>query len=239
MNQFDDLPPHLRQLGHELVAAAEHRNEVRRRPARRWRPTRPLALGIATAAVAIPGVAFAATEMISANQVATGLAAANAALVGTHPSCTVVQANAEYRCTLPDAPSASHPAQFSVMERPGGGGIMVEIADHGQTQAVRMRGGVLPDYAHVLSAAEEIARENRSDAKTVTTRTTASVPTPVTNWTGTIELTVDATRHVIGACRASSRTGTEWDCYIGEAAVTHRLIAKGLLGQYAPTPTVG
>jgi hypothetical protein len=33
--------------------------------------------------------------------------------------------------------------------------------------------------------------------------------------------------------------GTEWECYIGQAAVTQKIIGAGFLGQYSPTPGVG
>lgn len=61
----------------------------------------------------------------------------------------------------------------------------------------------------------------------------------VSDWLGTVEPTVDATKHVNGGCRSLSSAGTEWECYIGRAAVDQQLIGAGFLGQYAPTPGVG
>jgi hypothetical protein len=60
-----------------------------------------------------------------------------------------------------------------------------------------------------------------------------------TDWSGTVEPTVDATKHVNGGCRAQNASGTEWECYIGQAAVQHGIIGQSFLGQYAPAPGVG
>ncbi|HZL55385.1 MAG TPA: hypothetical protein VFC22_07125 [Solirubrobacteraceae bacterium] len=55
----------------------------------------------------------------------------------------------------------------------------------------------------------------------------------------TVEPTVDATKHVNGGCRAIDAAATSWECYIGQAAVTQKIIGAGFLGQYAPAPGVG
>jgi hypothetical protein len=56
---------------------------------------------------------------------------------------------------------------------------------------------------------------------------------------GTVEPTVDATRHVKGGCHSLRSDGREWECYIGRAAVDQQIIGAGLLGEYAPSPGVG
>jgi len=56
---------------------------------------------------------------------------------------------------------------------------------------------------------------------------------------GTVEPTVDKTRHVNGGCRSLRADGREWSCYIGEEAVRQRIIGAGFLGEYAPSPGVG
>jgi hypothetical protein len=61
----------------------------------------------------------------------------------------------------------------------------------------------------------------------------------VSDWKGTVEPTVDASRHVNGGCRSLDSAGTEWRCYIGQAAVDQRIIGRGFLGEYAPGPGVG
>ena len=65
-------------------------------------------------------------------------------------------------------------------------------------------------------------------------------PAPeVSDWKGTVEPTVDTTKHVNGGCRSLSSDGRTWRCYIGEAAVEQEIIGEGFLGEYAPTPGVG
>jgi hypothetical protein len=68
----------------------------------------------------------------------------------------------------------------------------------------------------------------------------ANAPAPeVSDWKGTVEPTVDASKHVNGGCRSLSSDGTEWQCYIGKAAVDQQIIGPGFLGEYAPSPGVG
>jgi hypothetical protein len=68
----------------------------------------------------------------------------------------------------------------------------------------------------------------------------ARPPAPeVSDWKGTVEPTVDATKHVNGGCRSLNSAGTEWQCYIGQAAVEQRIVGPGFLGEYAPSPGRG
>jgi hypothetical protein len=68
----------------------------------------------------------------------------------------------------------------------------------------------------------------------------AKAPKPeVSDWKGTVEPTVDATKHVNGGCRSLNSGGTEWECYIGQAAVDQQIIGSGFLGSAAPAPGVG
>jgi hypothetical protein len=68
----------------------------------------------------------------------------------------------------------------------------------------------------------------------------ARPPAPeVDDWKGTVEPTVDATKHVNGGCRSQNSAGTEWRCYIGEEAVRQQIIGPGFLGEFAPYPGVG
>ena len=68
----------------------------------------------------------------------------------------------------------------------------------------------------------------------------AHAPAPeVSDWMGTVEPTVDATKHVNGGCRSLASDGREWQCYIGEEAVKQRIIGRDFLDEYAPTPGVG
>lgn len=58
-------------------------------------------------------------------------------------------------------------------------------------------------------------------------------------WKGTVEPSVDATKHVNGGCRSLAQDGREWECYIGQAAVDQQIIGQSLLGEFAPAPGVG
>ncbi len=65
-------------------------------------------------------------------------------------------------------------------------------------------------------------------------------PAPeVSDWKGTVEPTVDATKHVNGGCRSLTSDGRQWRCYIGQAAVDQQIIGPDFLGEYAPSPGVG
>jgi hypothetical protein len=67
-----------------------------------------------------------------------------------------------------------------------------------------------------------------------------AIPNPeVSDLKGTVEPTVDATKHVNGGCRSLTSDGREWQCYIGQAAVDQQIIGAGFLGEYAPSPGVG
>jgi hypothetical protein len=68
----------------------------------------------------------------------------------------------------------------------------------------------------------------------------AKPPAPeVSDWKGTVEPTVDATKHVNGGCRSLRSDGLQWECYLGQAAVDQQIISQGFLGQFAPAPGHG
>ena len=68
----------------------------------------------------------------------------------------------------------------------------------------------------------------------------AKAPAPeVSDWKGTVEPSVDASKHVNGGCRSLRSDGREWQCYIGQAAVDQKIIGPALLGEYAPAPGQG
>lgn len=133
---------------------------------------RRIAVTVAVAVVAVPGVAIAADALLSPDQVASSLSSGTLALLGTHPSCTTVQDGVEYHCVLSSVPTN--------------------------------QGGP-----------------------------------PANQWLNTVEPSVGADQHVNGGCRAQNQAGTEWECYLGEAAVTQKIIGQGFLGAYAPGPGVG
>ena len=53
------------------------------------------------------------------------------------------------------------------------------------------------------------------------------------DWKGTVEPTVDATKHVNGGCRSLASDGTEWQCYLGQEAVDQQIIGQQFLGEYS------
>ncbi|HEX7625580.1 MAG TPA: hypothetical protein VF379_00880 [Gaiellaceae bacterium] len=68
----------------------------------------------------------------------------------------------------------------------------------------------------------------------------AKAPAPeVSDWLGTVEATVDQTQHVNGGCRSLNSPGTEWECYIGQAAVDQKIVSQGFLGQVSSGPGAG
>jgi hypothetical protein len=91
--------------------------------------------------------------------------------------------------------------------------------------------------AHFIGT-DEVAQS--LPAGTLSLAGTEPTPAPeVSDWKGTVEPTVDATKHVNGGCRSLASNGREWECYIGRAAVDQQIIGAGFLGEYAPTPGRG
>lgn len=50
---------------------------------------------------------------------------------------------------------------------------------------------------------------------------------------------VDANKRIDGGCIATSADGLKWNCYLGQAAVTHGILDPSVLGQYQPEPGHG
>ena len=158
-----DTARKLTELGLRLEDAIGR--DLRRTRVRRRR----LLASVATLAIAAPGIAYAASTFISADQVAAGLPAGTHMLQGTDPRCSVIRAGVEYHCVLSKLPAQP------------------EVAD----------------------------------------------------LKGTVEPTVDATRHVNGGCRSLTSDGREWQCYIGHTAVVQQIVSAGFLGEYMPEPGRG
>jgi hypothetical protein len=51
--------------------------------------------------------------------------------------------------------------------------------------------------------------------------------------------TVDATQHVNGGCRSLNADGRIWRCWIGQAAVDHKIISQDFLGEVQSGPATG
>jgi hypothetical protein len=254
-NTDTHLPENLARLGEALDRAVQADLAGHPHRQRRLRHPRRVAIGVSVAAVLVPAAAIAATQLISTDQVAASLPQGTLALVGTRPTCTVVQAGVEYHCVLAKAPSDATPAP--VDPNPAANGV-VPSADGGVQILIRLPSG----KSMLFKAATEqdlkrqvVAYTLKSDgvsstristitseypaAPTTTPGTTTVPQTAATDWKGTVEDTVDATKHVNGGCRALNSAGTEWECYLGQEAVTQQIIGQSLLGQYAPSPGVG
>jgi hypothetical protein len=111
-----DLPPTLARLGDALEAAAAddlrwdriRAAEVAPAPPRRQRSARRrrLLAAAAVAIVAVPGAALAADRLLrhDPQEVAASMPAGAVIFGGRTPTCTVVEADVEYRCTLDRPP---------------------------------------------------------------------------------------------------------------------------------------
>ncbi|MGH2873378.1 MAG: hypothetical protein ACRDL5_13080, partial [Solirubrobacteraceae bacterium] len=183
------------------------------------------------AAIAVPAAAIAATQLISTGQVAASLPQGTKALIGTDPTCMVVTANVEYHCVLAKAPSNDGAPQSGS----GNGPSVSWSVGPGAVTRVKLSDG----KTFVIKAgSERTLKQNVASLLKehgVKVTTTGSQAPPATDWTGTVEPTVDATKHVNGGCRAQNAAGTAWECYLGQAAVQQKIIGQGFLGQYAPS----
>jgi hypothetical protein len=230
------LPERLTRLGEALDRAVRADLAARTGVLARLRHPRRVAAGVALTAIIVPAAAIAATQLISTTQVAASLPQGTKALIGTDPTCTVVTADVEYHCVLANPPSNIGAPQ--VNDAVATTTTPVQLS---QAKAVfkTATGKLLVVHAASEPALERklliLAAHGDKPAVPITSPSTSAV----TDWTGTVEPTVDATKHVNGGCRAQNAAGTEWECYIGETAVRQNIIGQGFLGQYAPSPGVG
>ncbi len=244
------------------IGADLNHSRRRRLPARSPR----LAVAAAAAVIAVPAVAYAATNLLSTTQVAASLPQGTKALIGTDPSCTVVTAGVEYHCVLASAPSndgaPASPNGSSTTSTTDSNSVpksnqkvVVEVVKaNGSTQLFAGPSlTAVKSQLHALGKGSRIVVLKANGAVTVpatpsiqattnngvytTTTVTPAAATP--SWNGTVEPTVDGSKHVNGGCRALNAAGTAWDCFIGEAAVKQGIIGQDFLGQYAPAPGVG
>jgi hypothetical protein len=101
----NDPTPELAGLGDALerAAAADLARTPRRRPRRR------LAVAALAVVIAVPGIAYAADQLIGTDDVAASMPAGTLALAGTEPRCSIVRDGVEFHCVLtrPPAPEVS------------------------------------------------------------------------------------------------------------------------------------
>jgi hypothetical protein len=241
---------------HPRVApAAAARAAPRRAQRRAWLATRRrrwLTAAVATA-IAAPGVAYAAGAFTIPQTVARSLPA-GARIFGSKATCSVVRRNVEYRCTLAKAPApdpVTHltPQQWRkyLATPPNLGKVTfrkrrVEVAP-GKWQTLQ--------FAEDLPRIERISREYRNKVLASFGFTPAQIDAHnaaidagaagvgAGRFKGTVEPTVNAAHRIDGGCRAISPDGVRWECYVGKAAVTERILGPGTLGQYVSGPGVG
>ena len=134
-------------------------------------------------------------------------------------------ANVEYHCTLARPPATDGAPGFK-RSTPAGARLPLRPA---RLQARTKRS------VRVIKRGKHIYFSLRAG------HSTAIAPsiTGPGDWQGTVEATVDTSKHVNGGCRALNPAGTDWECYIGRTAVAQKIISQGFLGQYAPAPGVG
>jgi hypothetical protein len=223
-----------------------------KRPQFANRRTRWLAAAAATI-IAVPGVAYATGAFTNPQTVAKSLPA-GARIFGSTPTCTVVKPNVEYRCTLAKAPPPdpiTHltPQQWRKLlaTPPHLGKIKIvnrRFKDsNGQWQIGRFV------QAQEMPRLERITRAYRDKVLASFGFTPAQIQAHneaidgdaagigAGQFKGTVEPTIDTTHHINGGCRAINADGTQWDCYLGQAAVAQKIV--GGIGAYAPGPGVG
>ncbi len=223
-----------------------------KRPRFASRRTRWLAVAAATI-IAVPGVAFAAGVFTSPQTVARSLPA-GARIFGSAPRCTVVQSNVEYRCTLAKAPSPDPVTHLTAQQwrkflatPPHLGKIKIvnrrykdsagrwQIGRFVQAQEMPRIERMTRAYRNKVLASFGFTPVQIKAYNQAVNGDTAGIGAG--QFKGTVEPTVDATHHINGGCRAINADGTQWDCYLGQAAVKQKIVAD--LGAYAPGPGVG
>ena len=216
------------------TGAAQSRSRLTRRR------TRWLA-GAAAMTIAVPGIAYAAGAFTSPQAVANSLPAGAKMLVGSDPSCTVVQADVEYRCTLahPPAPdpvtlTAQQQQKLTTTPTPHLG--KVKVVNHIALLTPRQSRLLHDHEVEMLSSFGLTPTQVQRHLDAIRSGTAGI---PAGGFAGIVEPTVDASHHIDGGCRSTSVDGSQWECYIGPAAAQHGVIDASLLGYYIPSPGVG
>jgi hypothetical protein len=205
----------------------------------------------AVTAIAVPGLAYAAGVFRSPQIVAKSLPA-GARIFGSTPTCTVVQPNVEYRCTLARAPSPDPIAHLSAQQWRK---LLTRPPNLGKIKIVNRRTEITPGHWRMIPSAETTPRQERiyQSYKNEVLASFGFTPTQIKahneavdadaagigagQFKGTVEPTVDATHHIDGGCRAIDADGAQWECYIGQAAVKQKIVTN--IGTYVPGPGVG
>jgi hypothetical protein len=252
----------LQEIGDQLqrafaadLQADAHEAQARTRSHRRgsWFATRRgrWLAAAATTIIAVPGVAYAAGVFTSPQTVAKSLPA-GARIFGSTPTCTVVQPNVAYRCTLAKAPSPDPVTHLSPQQWRR---LLATPPHLGKIKIVNRRTEIKPGLWRTVQIAEITPRQDRIyrayKNKTLSSFGFSPAQIQANNeavdagaagigagqFKGTVEPTVDATHHINGGCRAINADGTQWNCYLGHAAVKQKIVTD--LGAYISGPGVG
>jgi hypothetical protein len=97
----------------------------------------------------------------------------------------------------------------------------------------------LPAGTRMLQGTDPRCTVVRQDVEYRCVLTRLPAEPEVSDLKGTVEPTVDASKHVNGGCRSLTSDGRTWQCYIVRAAVEQHFISTDFLGEYAPTQCLG
>jgi hypothetical protein len=115
---------------------------------------------------------------------------------------------------------------------PGGGAIASALlSGHEVSQSV-VAGGLIFQGTHPACTAEI------EGVQYLCTIDKPAFPM-VEDFTNVAYQTVDATQHVNGGCRSLAADGKTWRCWIGQAAVDHKIISQDFLGEPQTGPATG
>jgi hypothetical protein len=174
----------------------------------------------AAAIVAVSGVAYAAGVFTSPQTVANSLPAGAQIFVGSNPTCTVVQPNVRYHCTLAKPPTPD-PVTLTQQQREQ---LVRAPPDLGPVKTLK-RGKLT--FAQLTPKQEQMLRAHQTSLLSSFGFTSAQIQQhqdavnsgtagiAAGQFKGIVVATVDAAHHVNGGCRATSADGSQWDCYIG------------------------
>jgi hypothetical protein len=199
------------------------------------RSRRLAALAVAVAIVG-PGVAYAAGAFTTVQQVEASLPAGAQLFAGDPATCTVVQQNIEYTCTLQTAPTPdteptlSQAQQQQLAEGPVKvtPGTPFTSADAEQDEAY--------EYQTLISFGW-----SSQDAHDYATGSIPGAGVRPDQFMGVKQITVDDSHHINGGCRSTSSDGSTWECYLGQAAVAQGIVTapdgpNSGLGSYSAGP---
>lgn len=200
-----------------------------------------LATGVAL--IVAPSVAYAAGVFTSAQSVAKSLPASDVMLgLGQQPTCTVVQAGVRYSCTLSTALPADPTTQLTPVQSdelaeaktPGIEKYLAEGAAISRPDWMREQALIAASRHKLLeSFGFTHAQLQAYDAALVAG--TDGIGTG--QFTGVVVPIVGADDRIDGGCRSTDGNGTQWDCYLGQAAVNQQIVTA--VGTTVPSGGVG